>query len=409
VSSAAQPKAVAPSATDATPDAPSSGVSSVRTLAVGLGALAAGHMAVDCCTGIWPVYKTLAHLDLGLAGAIATATSVIGNSLQVGFGLLADRGWAKRLMVSGVLVAGAVTLAPLTQSYGVLFLLLLATSLGSAAFHPIAAGASATLSTRRAGVLMALFLAGGYAGYAMSQLSFSAALAVGPAVPSLMLVVPALAALGIARFVPVARRRPQTLAAWTRSVRGVARPLTALFSVQALAGTINTSLIFLLPDLLMQRGAPTRIVEGWGHFALIAGSVLALVPAGHATDRLGPRRVLIATNVATGALLALILAGAWSPRVLLVLLSCFGAFNSANNVVAVSAGNRLLPGQSSGVSALLMGVPWSVAALGPLVSGLLADPRHGGDPTRALSWMGLVIPLALIASLFTGPRPSTAT
>jgi FSR family fosmidomycin resistance protein-like MFS transporter len=375
-----------------------------RTVAVGLAALAAGHLAVDCCTGIWPVYKTLAHLDLDLAGGIATAAGMIGNGLQVGFGLLGDRGLARKLMVGGVLAAGAVTLAPLTHSYAVLFALVLATALGSAAFHPIAAGSSAGLSTERTGVLMALFLAGGYAGYSLSQLAFTAAYRVGPATPALLLVVPALAALGIARFVPAAKRKPQTLAAWTRSLRGVARPLSALFSVQALAGTINTSIIFLLPDLLLQRRVPELVAQGGGHFALIVGGVFALVPAGHATDRLGARRVLVVTNLATGALLALVLAGTWSTPVLLVLLAAFGAFNSANNVVAVTAGNRLLPGQSSGVSALLMGVPWCVAALGPFLSGLLADPRRGGDPTRALAWMGLVIPLALLASLFTAPK-----
>lgn len=415
MSSAAQPQPPGPSPTLSPDSALAAGADLVpaplpaRTVLAGLGALAGGHLAVDCCTGIWPVYKTLAHLDLGLAGLIATVTSVSANALQVGFGLLGDRGFAKKLMMGGVLLAGAVTLAPLTHSYVTMFVLLLATAMGSAAFHPIAAGSAASLSTRHTGVLMALFLAGGYGGYALSQLAFSAAYRVAPALPSLTLLVSALAAAGIARFVPAARRKPQTLAAWTRSVRGVARPLGSLFAVQALAGTINTSIVFLVPDLLLQRGAPVRIVEGWGHFALVAGSVLSLVPAGHATDRLGPRRVLVAMNLATGTLLALILAGDWPPWLLLVLLSLFGAFNGANNVVAVSAGNRLLPGQSSGVSALLMGVPWCIAAVGPWLSGILADPQRGGDPTRALAWMGLVIPLALAASLFTGKKEHAPT
>jgi FSR family fosmidomycin resistance protein-like MFS transporter len=54
-------------------------------------ALVGGHFAVDCCTGIWPVFKTLAHLDIVRAGLIATAGSMAGNGLQVAFGLLADR------------------------------------------------------------------------------------------------------------------------------------------------------------------------------------------------------------------------------------------------------------------------------------------------------------------------------
>jgi hypothetical protein len=77
-----------------------------------LAALAAGHFAVDCCTGIWPVYKTLAQLDLSKAGLIAMAGSMTGNGLQLAFGLLADRGWRKRLLVAGLALSGAVTFLP---------------------------------------------------------------------------------------------------------------------------------------------------------------------------------------------------------------------------------------------------------------------------------------------------------
>ncbi len=34
-------------------------------------AVAGGHFAVDCCAGIWPVFKTLACLDLVKAGLLA--------------------------------------------------------------------------------------------------------------------------------------------------------------------------------------------------------------------------------------------------------------------------------------------------------------------------------------------------
>lgn len=372
--------------------------SSPSSVIAGLAALAGGHLAVDCCTGIWPVYKTIAHLDLHIAGAIATIAGVIGNGLQIGFGYLGDRGLARVLLVGGALLAGAVAFVPYTGDYRLLFALVLATSIGSAAFHPIGAGAAGALSRRRTGVLTAVFLAGGYVGYSFSQVIFIAAYHFAPRATAVIALIPALAALAMFARVPSAPPRPHTLEAWTRSLRSAGRPLASLFAVQALAAAVNISLVFLLPDLLLERGAPSWVVQGGGHFALIAGGALALLPAGHASDRLGGRRVLVATNAATGAALALILSGPLPTAVLLPALAAFGAFNSANNVVAVSEGNRLLPDHGSGVSALLMGLPWCLAALGPVIAGALADPGRGGTPTSALTSMALCLPLALLAA-----------
>jgi FSR family fosmidomycin resistance protein-like MFS transporter len=382
------------------PLAPATGT----VVVTGLAALACGHLAVDCCAGIFPVFKTLAHLDLDVAGAIAAFASMLGNGLQVAFGFLGDRGLSKTLMVSGVLLAGAVTLLPYAQGLPPIFALVLATAIGSAAFHPVAAGSASALSHARTGVMLALFLAGGYVGYALSQLTFTAFFAHGTT--ALMLVVPALAAVGLVRYVPAAPRRPQSLSAWAGALRRAGRPLAVLFTVQSLAAAVNISLIFLLPDFLLQRHAPTWVVQGGGHFALVAGGALALIPAGHASDRLGGRRVLLATNLVTGLLLAGVLLLPVPAPALLVLLAGFGAFNAANNVVAVAAGNRLMPGQHGGVSALLMGLPWCVAAVGPGVAGLLADPARGGTPAAALGWLGLCIPLALVAAAALPAAPA---
>ena len=59
-----------------------------RRVSVGLWSsllvLAAGHMAVDLCTGVWPVYKTMAKLDLSHAGVIAAIAGTVGQRAAVG-------------------------------------------------------------------------------------------------------------------------------------------------------------------------------------------------------------------------------------------------------------------------------------------------------------------------------------
>lgn len=366
-----------------------------RRAALGLGALALGHLAVDCCAGVFPVYKTLAHLDLRFAGVVATIAGIVSNVLQVGFGALADRGHTRSLLVLGTLAAGSIVFAPFFGEPALLAVLVLATSIGSAAFHPVAAGVTGELSARRAGLMMALFLAGGYVGFGLSQLVFTSLYRRGASWA--LFFVPVLAAVALARFGDV-RSRPGTSGP-SSSLLGARRALVSLFAVQALGAAVNVSLIFLLPDLLLELHAPRWVAEGGGHFALVAGGAVALVPAGHATDRFGARGVLSASLVCAAAAFALVLGGRLSTLQLMLALTSFGAFVSASNVVVVSTGNQLAPGRGAGVSALLMGLPWALAALGPVVAGVLADPRRGGAPSRAMWWLGLGLPLALGAAL----------
>jgi FSR family fosmidomycin resistance protein-like MFS transporter len=365
-----------------------------------LAALAGGHCAVDCCSGIWPVFKTLAHLDIATAGLIATIGSMAGNGLQIVFGVLADRGWRKRLIVAGVAAAGAVTLAPwAVGSYPAMGALVLATHVGSAAFHPSATGAAAGLSRRRVGFMIAVFLSGGYLGYSLSQFLFSAVYVWVPTFTPVIALLPLAMATAFATGLPVpAEARRQSGIEWG-TLRGHLGSIAPLFAVQTFASAVNVSLIFLLPDLLVSRHAAPWIARGGGHFALIAGGCLSLLPAGQASDRWSARRLLVFANLTTGlALGLLLLRGSASTLDLLVVLAV-GAFNGINNIAVVAEGNRLLPGQASAVSALLMGLPWCVAALGPLVAGVLADPVRGGTPAGALGWFMLLLPLGLAAAL----------
>lgn len=363
-------------------------------------ALAGGHCAVDCCSGIWPVFKTLAQLDIATAGLIATIGSMAGNGLQIAFGLLADRGFRKRLIVTGVAVAGTVTLAPwAVRSYPIMGALVLTTNVGSAAFHPSATGAAAGVSRRRVGFTIAVFLAGGYLGYSLSQLLFSAVYRSAHALTPVIALLPLAMAGAIAAGLPASGEARQKRDVDWRTLRGHLGALAPLFAVQTLAGAVNVSLVFLLPDLLLSRHAAPWIVGGGGHFALIAGGCLSLIPAGQASDRWSARRLLVFANLATALALGLLLLRGSTSALDLLVVTAVGAFNGINSVAAVAEGNRLLPGEASAVSALLMGLPWCVAALGPVVAGVLADPARGGTPAGALAWFMLLFPLGLAAAL----------
>jgi MFS transporter, FSR family, fosmidomycin resistance protein len=375
---------------------------------IALAAVSVGHLAVDLCAAIWPVYKTVAGLDLAKAGLIATTGSLIGNGLQPVFGVLADRGWRKALMVSGLLFAGAVTWAPYAQSYWLLFVLVLLTSLGSAAFHPAGTGAAGSLSQRRTGVMVAAFLTAGYLGFGVSQLVFTATYRANRGATAALFLVPLLTSLAVARMLPATPGTGQSLGEWKQALISEIRPLRILFLVQVFASAMNLGLVFLLPDLFLSRGAPTWASQGGGHAALVLGGALALLPAGHAADRFGARRVLVATNLVAGALLVWLVLEPGFSLVELALVAGFGAFNGANNVVLVAEGNRLFPGQGSAASALLMGFPWCFASVAPVIVGILADPGRGGSPAIALGWLSLCVPCTLVVSAFLPRRKSAS-
>jgi FSR family fosmidomycin resistance protein-like MFS transporter len=277
--------------------------------------------------------------------------------------------------------------------------LVLITNVGSAAFHPSATGAAANLSRRRVGFMIAVFLSGGYLGYSLSQLLFSAVYESAHALTPVIALLPLGMAAAIAVGLPAGRdTRRQGGIEW-KTLRGHLGSLAPLFAVQTLASAVSTSLIFLLPDLLLSRQAAPWIVRGGGHFALIAGGCLSLVPAGQVSDRWSARRMLVFANVTTTLALGLLLTRSTVSTLDLLVVMAVGAFNGINNIAAVAEGNRLLPGEASGVSALLMGLPWCVAAMGPVVAGVLADPARGGTPAGALGWFMLLMPLGLVASL----------
>jgi FSR family fosmidomycin resistance protein-like MFS transporter len=367
--------------------------------------MAAGHLSVDACAGIWPVYKILAHLDLRTAGGIATASTLAGNGLQLAFGPLADRGHRRLLVATGVAAAGAVCFFPYAGSPAALLALVLVASIGSAAFHPAGAGHAGTVRTHRSGLAVALFLAGGYLGFAASQLAYAGAFRAldGRLAPFFVLPLALGAALLLARrgvggrgTVPCAPPAHGPVP-WGK--------LAWLFAIQGLSAAIGVSVQFLTPELF-GGGGGTLAMGGAHCLATLAGAA-ALVPAGWARDRFGARRVLLVANLLAAISLGLLaLFAGRGPGLLLFLLLAFNFANAANTVVALAEGTRGLSHAGSSVSALLMGLPWLVSAPAPSLAGYLADPGRGGTPAMALAIIGTCSPLAALAALFLPRLPA---
>jgi MFS family permease len=368
----------------------------------GVLAVAIGHLSVDACAGVWPVYKVLAGLDLRAAGWIAGWTTLCGNGLQLAFGALADRGQRRLLVALGVVAAGAICFLPYARSEAALLALMLVGAAGSAAYHPAGAGHASAAPTGRPGLAFALYLAGGYVGFAGSQLAYAGAFRALDGRLAPLFALPLL--LGGA-FLWVRSPGSARAPAAPAPARGAAAmpwlKLALLFAVQALSATVGASVQFLTPEIF--GGGGTTLAMGGAHCLATLAGAAALFPAGWARDRFGARAVLVAANALAGVALGLLAAlGARGPAVALGLVLAFTLANAVNTVVALAEGTVGLARAGSTVSALLMGVPWLLASPGPALAAHLA---HAGGPARALSWMALCSPAAAAVALLL-PRPS---
>ena len=91
--------------------------------------------------------------------------------------------------------------------------------------------------------------------------------------------------------------RPLGLGLMIRRLAAVPAGIIPLWLISVMVCANQSALVFLMPEFAAERGLPTPIVNGLGHAALMAGSVVMMVPVGHLGDRFGRRRVIAAVLV----------------------------------------------------------------------------------------------------------------
>jgi FSR family fosmidomycin resistance protein-like MFS transporter len=348
------------------------------------------HFFVDFCTGLWPIYKTIAHFDVALAGLIAGIAGFIGEGFQLVFGNLCDRGHRKKILFLGACLASSILWITFCQSIVQSFFVVLCLMLGSGAFHPAAVGIAGSLSKIYKGRAILFFASGGAVGLGVSQLIFIRLIHHfnGHALIVLAPLLGVFLWLLFHRF-PDIKTVPMTF-----SLKQLPKPLFFLYFAQVGVQALVMSFTFLLPDLLVERGCHSWLCLGGGHFCFISGSALAMIPAGFLCDRFGQRNVLVTLLLAAGAALYFFLVNdTFSLFTTGALLGVLGSFIGILSPIIVSWGHRLVPDSPSTVSALLMGFAWCVGNLSPTLTGLLA--KAWGYPF-AFGVMGLSIFVILL-------------
>ena len=365
-----------------------------------------GHFLTDLFLGIWPIFKTIHGLDLGLAGLITAFCILIGEGMQLFFGSLNDQGHGKKVLIFSLFFIGGTALLPYGSGYMWIILAYFLTAIGSGAFHPTGAACAAWAGDKSKGLYLSIFSATGYLGLAVSQVVYKNTYHLFRGNTALLLLPCVLLALYVCFFYDFPKRNKVP----SKGLKDVFhlfknRDLRNLYFALVCNQIVFWTLIFLLPDFLVSRIGPGYMSFGGAHLALLGGGALMMIPSGYLADRISEKHIMLVAGLVSLLSYYFFLFQPALPTLhLTVLLLVLGGSTSLILPVAVANGNRIVPARPGLVSALLMGLVWCVSeTIGPVLGGFLASRVFEGGATSSLMVIGLfgLVSLYFLSQLST--------
>jgi FSR family fosmidomycin resistance protein-like MFS transporter len=389
-------------------------------------ALGLAHALLECFSGVWPIYKHLAGLDLRTAGLILAITGFTSSILQPVFGHWADRGDARKIVLLGtgltflMMFFGPVgaqmpVLGPVAV-YALLALLMMVARLGHSMFHPAGAILAARALDGRHTSGLGVFVAFGWIGYGFSQAAFSAAYLYCNQHTE-VLIIPGAVLLGaIALWCkpappPEHAQNNHSLRHKTREIWSMRREVGTLFCLMCMISITNAALYFLFPELVELKGHAGWVLNGGAQGFMLAGTALGVVLSGYCADRYGERQTLIVSmllNIAAyQAFLVLPIMGSAA-----FVAVCFaaGVLTGAGTTLPIALGQKMFPRHASTISGVMMGWTWAIGNLAPLLTAELVRPL---GIVNALTIMGSANVIGFFCALNLKPaaeaRPTLLT
>ncbi len=346
-----------------------------------------------------PQVRTDLDLSYGQVGALFAVPAVLGNLIEIPFGLLADRGHRRRLLVGGgVAFTAALAAMAGAPTYLVLLIAFVVYYPASGAFVGLAQAVLVDTDPERGEALMARWTLAGSVGVVAGPILYAAVVVAGGDWRVALGCVALLFALGVLAVggAPIAEAigdgddapgwRDVVAAARQRSVQVA----TVLLHASDLLGDVLGA--FLALYLVDEAGLPpagAALALAVGAVAGLLGDALA-VPV---LDRFDGRSLVRGSAVIAGGVYAAVLLVPAGPAKV-ALLAPLGLATAGWYPVLQARYYAALPGRS-GVALSLGSASGIVAGLVPFTLGLAAE-AIGLGPTM---WLLLAGPLALVVGL----------
>ncbi|BAJ27400.1 putative major facilitator superfamily transporter [Kitasatospora setae KM-6054] len=338
----------------------------------------AAHAVDDLYQGLVPAVVPYFVLERGygyVAAGGLTLAATLGSAVpQPLVGLLVDRRPLPWLAAAGLALAGlGAGLSGLADGYPLVWVLVLLSGLGVAAFHPAAGRAAREAAGDSAGA-MSVFAAGGSVGFFLAPVLATPLLAAWGVRATAVFTLPALL---MAALLFRARHRtyPHTAGAARRGGRDRWRPFAVLTGVEVVRSVVFFGVSTFIELYWLRELGASHLLAGAALTCFLLGGVAGTLGGGRLADRIGMvRTAQWGTALTVPALVLLRVApGAWAPLLFAVLA---GATLNLPFAVLVKLGQDYLPNRPGTAAGVTLGLAVSVGGLIAPLFGLIAQ-RHG--------------------------------
>jgi len=362
--------------------------------------------------------------ELGLSyseiGLIMTCQYVASAVANIPGGMLVDTVGRKGLLMAVSLfwVGFPYLLIGFTHNYPMLLACVALVGFGNSLWHPTAIPTLGSRYPDRKGLVLSLHGMGGNVGDAIAPVVIGAALAVFSwrqvvvlnVAPGLIVALLMFALLGTIRLgATKPHGESQSLAQYVQGLRELLRNRAlVLLSVGSSFRTMTQSaLLTFLPLYLAHEMSYTPAVIGACLFALQAAGFAAAPVAGHMSDRMGRKHIMMA-SLAMTAFVLIGMAFAGRSPVFIALIAVLGFFLYATRPVLQAWLLEMTPKNMGGSSiGVLFGAQAVGAALGPWIAGMIAD-RQGLPATFYFLAFTIVIANVFVIWMPKTPADSRA-
>ena len=370
-----------------------------------------------------PIIGNELGLSFSQIGLIMTCQYIAGAVANVPGGVLVDTIGRKGLLmgISLFWVGFPYLLMSFTHSYLMLLACVALVGVGNSLWHPTAIPTLARRFPQRKGLVLSLHGMGGNAGDAVAPLVVGALLAVltwrqvvvlnvipGLVVSLLLLVFLGTLRLGSKKGAAVADGPGQSMAEYARGLRELFRnrSLVLLSTSGAFRSMTQNALLTFLPLFLARELNYSPFYVGGAMFALQVAGLVASPVAGHLSDRMGRRSVMM-TSMAMTAVVLLFMAVAGRSAAFVYFIAVLGFFLYAIRPVIQAWLLEVTPKNMGGSSiGVLFGAQSLGASIAPLLGGLIAD--RWGLPATFYFLAGTIVCANLFILLMPAGEPAKA-
>jgi MFS transporter, FSR family, fosmidomycin resistance protein len=341
--------------------------------------VSAGHLFTDVSQGavpaLLPFLKSQMHLSYAAVSSLVLAATISSSIIQPLFGRYSDRRSLPQLMPFGVLLGGlGIAAVGLADSYALVFLAIVVSGIGVAAFHPEGSRFANYLSGSRRASGMSLFSVGGNVGFALGPVMVTPLLLAFGLHGTLFMAIPA-TLMALVLFHELPRLRTFRQAAAKRLERADVRDrwdaFVRLTGVVAMRSFVYFGLITFVPLYYVAHLHTSKAAANTALAAMLAAGAVGTLIGGPAADRFGRRPVVIASMAVLPALIVAFAAA--GQGLATALIAAIGAATILTFSVTVVMGQEYLPGRIGVASGFTLGLSIGLGGVAAPLLGLVAD------------------------------------